>query len=215
MLDTIILLTGRVEYPFLASALREHNPQLNLCPAVTAADLSALAPQTLRRARMVAFATDVIVTADMLEQLGFGAYNFHTGPPCFPGWRPAHFAVHRGAKEFGVTAHVMIEKVDAGPIVGVESFAVPDRITVQGLEELTYASLARLFHRLARPLAMQSEPLPELPERWSGRKTTRRDLAAIRGIPPDVSKDELNRRLDEISTPGWLLAVSIAPRRQQ
>jgi methionyl-tRNA formyltransferase len=215
MLDTIILLTGEVEYPFLASALRDHNPQLTLCPVVTSADLSALAPQVLRRARLVAFATDVVVPRAILDQLGYGAYNFHTGSPHFPGWRPAHFAVYRRAKEFGVTAHIMVEKVDAGPIVGVERFPIPDGITVLSLEEMTYASLARLFRRLAKPLATQSEPLPELPERWSGRKTTRRDLAALCGIPLDISNDELNRRVEQLSSPSWLLAVAIAPRGQQ
>jgi methionyl-tRNA formyltransferase len=215
MLDTIILLTGQVEYPFLASALRDHGPQLTLRQVVTSADVAALAPQVLRRARLVAFATDVVVTPDILQQLGYGAYNFHTGPPDFPGWRPAHFAIYQRAKEFGVTAHVMVEKVDAGPIVGVERFPVADRITVQELEQLTYARLARLFRQLAKPLATQSEPLPELAERWSGKKSTRRALAAMCGIPLDLSKDELNRRLEEISSPTWLLAVSVAPQRRE
>ena len=202
MLDTIILLTGEVEYPLLGAVLRGHDPQLSLRPVVTLADVAALEPQAVRSARLIAFATDVVVPPHILGQLGYGAYNFHPGPPHFPGWRPAYFAIHRQATEFGATAHLMLERVDAGPIVGVEMFPVPAGSTVQGLEELTYARLARLFHALAKPLATRSEPLAELPVRWSGKKTSRRALAAMCGIPLDISTDELNRRAEEIAAAG-------------
>lgn len=215
MFDTIILLTGPVEHPFLASALRSHNPQLSLLSVVTSSDVACLEPQLLRRARLVAFATDVVVTPDILGQLGYGAYNFHPGPPHFPGWRPAHFAVYQQAKDFGATAHFMIEKVDAGPIVGVERFRIPAGMMVNDLEELTYATLLRLFHELAKPLATQAELLRELAVRWSGKKSSRRAFAAICGVPLDLPKDELNRRVEEVVSPSWPLTAPVAPQRRQ
>jgi acyl-CoA reductase-like NAD-dependent aldehyde dehydrogenase len=46
--------------------------------------------------------------------------------------------------------------------------------TFCGWQELVFAELARLFWHLAPALATQSEPLAELPVRWSGTKSTRR-----------------------------------------
>jgi methionyl-tRNA formyltransferase len=158
-------------------------------------DLTILEPEMLRRARLVAFTTNVVVTPEVLDQLGYGAYNFHPGPPQFPGWAPANFAIYHKATEFGATAHVMTERVDAGAIVGVELFCIPADITVCGLEALAYASLARLFWQLAKILATQIKPLPELPTRWSGQKTSRRQYAAMCEIPLDISKEELDRRI--------------------
>jgi methionyl-tRNA formyltransferase len=195
VLDTIILLTGQVEQPILASVLLGHNPQLTIRPLATLSDVEALEPELLRGARLVAFTTDVVVPRQVLDRLGYGAYNFHPGSPYFPGWAPAHFAIYRQATEFGATAHVMIERVDAGPIVGVELFRIPADITVCGLEGLAYAHLARLFWGLARVLATQIEPLAELPIRWSGQKTSRRLYAAMCDIPLDISKEELDRRI--------------------
>ena len=43
---------------------------------------------------------------------------------------------------------------------------------------------------------MQSEPLAELPIKWSGTKSTRRSYAAMCDIPVDISKDELERRIE-------------------
>jgi methionyl-tRNA formyltransferase len=193
--DTVILLTGAVEQPVLAAVLRNHNPALTVLPAVTAADLDAFEPSLLRRARLVAFTTPVIVPARMLDALGYGAYNFHPGSPEYPGWAPAHFAIYDRAPLFGATAHVMIERVDAGPIVGVELLPVPAGATVHSLECLAYAALARLYWLLAKDLATQSDPLPDLGMCWGPRKGSRRSYARMCDIPPDISRDELDRRV--------------------
>ena len=195
MLDTIILLTSAIERPVFSSVLRAHNPHLTITPVATLLELNALESEVLARARLIAYTTGIIVPANVLDRLGYGAYNFHPGPPNYPGWAPAHFAFYRRATEFGATAHLMVAQVDAGPIVGVAIFPIPPDVTVASLEGMTYARLSYLFWSLARPLACCSEPLAQLPVRWRGMKTTRRDFAAIRGIDLNISRDELDRRI--------------------
>jgi methionyl-tRNA formyltransferase len=184
--DTIVLLTGEVEQPVLSSILLGHNPRLTIRAAETSADIAALEPKLLRHARLVAFSTSVIVPAEVLNRLGYSAYNFHPGPPHFPGWAPARFAIHRHATEFGATAHVMTKRVDAGPIVGVEMFSIPAGMSVNGLEELSYAHLAQLFRRLAKSIATEIKPLPELPISWGGQKTSRHLYAAMDNASREV-----------------------------
>jgi methionyl-tRNA formyltransferase len=196
MFDTIILLTGAAVRPIFASVLSAHNPDLTIIPAETPAELNALEPDTLARARLIAYVTGIIVPAQVLNQLGYGAYNFHPGPPNYPGWAPAHFALYARATEFGATAHVMVKRVDEGPIVGVELFSISPDISVAGLEGMAYARLAYLFWTLAKPLATRDEALPAIPLRWSGKKTTRRDYATLCDIPRDISRDELDHRID-------------------
>src|SRR5258707_14038024 len=117
MLQNIILLTPQPQQQFAISALlKEHNPALSFSPAITTRDLAAIGPATLQRSRLVAFTSETIVPPHILHALGHGAYNFHPGPPAYPGWAPAHFALYDRARVFGATAHVMTERVDAGPI---------------------------------------------------------------------------------------------------
>jgi methionyl-tRNA formyltransferase len=196
MLNTIILLTGPVEEAALAAVLRNYNSGLAIHVAKSLADLEAIDSNVLRNARLIAFITPVVVPARILDSLGFGAYNFHPGPPHYPGWVPAHFAIYERAKTFGATVHVMTRQVDAGPIVAVEIFDVPPNASIQDLEASAFSQLARLFWRLAGTLATQHEPLPELPVQWSGRKSTRRLYAAMCDIAPDISKEELDRRIE-------------------
>jgi methionyl-tRNA formyltransferase len=179
MFDTVILLSSALERATFMTVLSEHNPSLTIIPVETLADINALEPDTLAAARLIAFVTGVIVPAEGLDRLGFGAYNFHPGPPTYPGFAPAHFALSRRATEFGATAHLMAARVDEGPIVGVEMFSIPSGASVASLEGMAYARLAHLFWSLADRLATRGEPLPPLPLSWSGKKTTRRDYAAI------------------------------------
>ena len=195
MFDTVLLLTGPAEQEPLAAALKRHNPQLVVRPVRTRADLESTEQRLLRRARLIGFLTSIVVPERILSKLGFGAYNFHPGPPDYPGWLPSHFATYGQATEFGVTVHMMANKVDAGPIVAVELFEVPPNTGVLELEKMAFVALVQLFWRLAPVLATQSAPLPELPVRWSDRKTTRKTYAAMCEIAPDITKDELDRRV--------------------
>jgi len=196
MLDSIILLSGPVEVSALAGALRAHNPQLEIHLAKSLVDLEAIGSNVLRRARLIGFVTPVVVPAQILNSLGYGAYNFHPGPPHYPGWVPAHFAVYDRAAIFGATVHVMIERVDAGPIVATKLFPAPQNANAAALEGLAFVALAHMFWKLAKLLATQREPLQTLPIQWSGRKSSRRLYTALCEISSSISKEELDRRIE-------------------
>ena len=196
MLQNIIIMTPRAQQQLvLAALLREHNPALSFTPAVTVEGLATIAPESLRRSRLIAFTSGTIVPPETLDALGHGAYNFHPGPPTYPGWAPAHFAWYERAKIFGATAHLMTERVDAGPIVGTETFIIPQGISVRELEQIAYVRLAYLFWRLARQLATQTEPLRTLPIEWGKGRSTRQMYESICNIPLNISKEELDRRI--------------------
>lgn len=195
MFDTIILLAGEAEQVAMPPVLRGHNACLTVRSVATSADLAALDFGLLQRARLIAFATSEIVSQSILARLGYGAFNFHPGPPRYPGWAPSHFALYERATEFGATVHVMVEQVDAGPIIDVALFPIPDGISVLGLEGLAYAHLAQLFWRTAELLATDPKPPSTLPIQWGSKKYSRRAYRAICDIPLDIPKDELDRRL--------------------
>lgn len=195
MFDTVILLAGQAEQVAMPPVLRAHNPNLTVLPVANAADLAGLDSDLLGRARLIAFVIPEIVSQRVLAKLGYGAINFHPGPPEYPGWAPSHFALYERATEFGATVHVMVERVDAGPIIGVARFPVPRDVSVLGLEGLAYAHLAHQFWRMAKLLATDPQPPPVLAVEWASRRYSRRAYRAICDIPLDIPKDELDRRL--------------------
>jgi methionyl-tRNA formyltransferase len=208
MLDTIVLLAGPAEQT-LTQVLIHKNPRLTVIAAATPADLAAIRPDVLARARLIGFVTPVIVPPDVLAALGYGAYNFHPGPPHYPGWAPTHFALYDRASEFGATVHEMAELVDSGPIINVSMFPVPADASVGTLEGLAYAHLAKMFWQMSASLATSCELLPTIAVRWNETKKTRRDYRALCDIPPDISGDELRRRLKVFGANHFEIAPTI------
>jgi hypothetical protein len=195
MLEGLVLLTEADEQVALSRILRSFTPDLAIWTASGPEELRGIETAILRNARLVAFASSTIVPADLLAKLGFGAYNFHPGPPSYPGWGPAHFALYDRADEFGVTFHAMAERVDSGPILDVVSFPIPQASTLLGLGELAYAHLLQLFEVWAEPLATEPALTPRCARPWCGRTNTRRGYRDLCDIPPDISRDELSRRM--------------------
>ena len=195
MFDTIILLTGPIERAALPGALLGHNPNLTILVIERPEELAALSHDLLRRARLIAFVTPVIVPKQVLDQLGYGAVNFHPGPPGYPGWAPAHFALYDEACEFGATVHLMVEKVDAGSIIDLALFPLPPDISVFGLEGMAYARLAFLFWRMARELACEVTLPPAIGVPWGACKYSRKHYLEMCDIPLDISRSEFERRM--------------------
>lgn len=193
--QAIVLLTRSVGADHLAGFLKSHAPNLVVERVKSLADFDALSPAVMRLARLIAFGTDVIVPARLLLAFGYGAYNFHPGSPAYPGWAPYSFAAYDGVRTFGATVHQMVEKVDAGPIVGTEFFSVPPAITGVELYSLALLAMIRLFKRVGPALVTSPAPLPGLPVAWGSRKYTRAAFAALCDMPADIDREEMNRRV--------------------
>jgi hypothetical protein len=193
--DTIILLTGPAEREPLVALLRQHNPRLEILSPQSKAELDVIPAALLARARIVGFLTPIVVSARILQALGYGAYNFHPGPPNYPGWLPSHFAVYDRAAFFGATAHMMAAEIDSGPIVGVELFGVRPGAGVEEVDQMAFVQSARLLWQLAPALAADPAPLTVLPVTWSGRRSTKAMVAEACDIPADLPREELERRL--------------------
>jgi methionyl-tRNA formyltransferase len=210
MFDAILLLTGPAEQAVLAPVLRRHNPRLAIEPIATAEELCAVDTSLLQRSRLVAFVTMVIVPGEILAAIGHGAFNFHPGPPDFPGWAPAHFALYAQARQFGVTFHVMKDLIDSGPILDVDLFPIAPGTAVLALEETAYAHLAAMFWRWAGALANHGAPLsPRLPMQWGQKKNSRRSYQALCRIPLDISKEDLARRMSIFGASHFGISPSI------
>ncbi|WP_045010140.1 formyltransferase family protein [Bradyrhizobium sp. LTSP849] len=195
MLDSLVLLTDAAEQVALSRILRNFRPDLAIWPVADIGELRGIEPELLRNARLVAFASGAIVPADLLARFGYGAFNFHPGPPNYPGWAPAHFALYDRADTFGVTFHVMAERVDSGTILDAVSFPIPQGCALLGLGELAYAHLLQLFEVWAEQLAAEPSLVPRCTLPWSGHTNTRRSYKDACDIPLDISSDELWRRM--------------------
>ena len=197
MLGEIILLTGEVEAPHLGDLLLTFNPALRIVHALTAKQLAEACVHPLpdgQVRRLIAFCTRVIVPRKILYELGGPAYNFHPGPPEYPGTHPASFAIYDGATRYGVTVHEMVALVDTGPIVAVKRFDILPSMRFADLEMHAYKALATVFSNLAKRLATDAKPLSHSGKEWSGTRSTKKLFEHMRHVTEDMDEEEIKRR---------------------
>ena len=142
---------------------------------------------------LVCFSTGVIIPAAVLERLAHASYNFHAASPDYPGRDPHHFAVYEGVGRFGATAHKMVAKVDAGQIVGTESFHVSCGTTPEALRRKAQGAALTLFRTLM-PRMMREAELPGIGIAWGHRKRRRQDFHEMCRVEPTISRTEFERR---------------------
>ncbi len=201
MAPAVILLTDWANAFFLAALLRACNPALAITTVTAADELEKTVAAAPAGTRLIAYGTGIVVGARQLERLGAPAYNFHPGPPEYPGKHPIAFALYDGAAEYGVTVHEMVARTDSGPIVAVGRFPVAPGIDAHGLRVGAYELMARMFVALAPRLADPSTALPVTGLEWGSRRCSQRALDALCAIPPDIDAAELARRERAF---GWL-----------
>ncbi|MEQ8666194.1 MAG: formyltransferase family protein [Rhodospirillales bacterium] len=197
MIDNVVLLTGQTEGPYLAETLRFRHDGLNVLVVHDAVSLANAVAELLdahRLFRLIAFSTDIIVPAEIIETLPTVGYNFHAGPPEHPGSLPACFAVYEGADVFGVTVHELAKEVDCGAIVAVRRFPIPDDLTATDLMGRAYQVLAGLFSDMVKDMVDQSDPLPVIGEKWCMPVRRRIDAAALVDTPDGMEAGEAERR---------------------
>ena len=196
MPNEIVLFSGEAEVPRLTAVMQELKADLTVTPVLSAEALEQAVKSSKPDGgrRLIAYCTSIIVPAEILAVVDGPSYNFHPGPPAYPGVYPANFAVYDGAVQFGVTAHVMAEQVDEGAIVGIGHFDIPPDTSVSTLEIKAYLALFELFKSLSAQLVNADGPLPELNIPWGDRKTTKQEYEDLKQMDNFLSEEEKTRR---------------------
>lgn len=143
---------------------------------------------------LLSFGSGVIVPGSVLAKFSKPAYNLHAASPAFPGRDPHHHAIYRRAAEYGATLHVMTERVDDGPIIGMEIFPImPGTTPAQLLAQANEAGF-RLLQRFGPRLLDSVAPSPLTGVTWSDKKTARSDLHRLCNLSPLIDEDEFLHR---------------------
>jgi len=135
----------------------------------------------------------------MLETARIAAINFHPAPVEYPGSGCINWALYDNASHYGVTAHLMAEKVDSGPVIECRRFAILPEDGVASLLARTHAQAFALLADVTTGLArggqayLQAQLAAARDERWRGPARRIRDLDALQRIDPACTREELER----------------------
>lgn len=143
---------------------------------------------------IISYISPWIVPGALLEQVRTATVNLHPGPLNYPGIGCTNFAIYNQEKEFGITAHYMLPKVDKGKIIMVKRFPLFTNDTVWSLSQRCYAYIYTTFVELFEYL-LRGEPFPVSGETWQREPYTRTQLNDLCRITPDMPDEEIKRRI--------------------
>ena len=189
----ILLLTGNREAPHFTQFLTDRNPSLSVSHALTLEAAEQALDGRAADTRIIAFLTDIIVPARLLDRLGPKPYNIHPGPPEYPGSYPESFAIWDQASQYGVTAHEMAPKVDTGAIVAVSRFPFPPAPDLTNIGDLIFAKAVELFAQVASHCAITNAPMAAIGQSWAAKRYTRADFYTLCRSGNGLSAPDLER----------------------
>lgn len=143
---------------------------------------------------LISYLSPWIIPVKVLCKAKLGCINFHPGPPEYPGIGCFNFALYNNEKVYGVTAHIMAEKVDTGRIIGVKRFNVNVDETVYSLSCKSYEAMRTLFTETMKHVLLNGS-FPKCGESWKRPAYKRKELEDLCRITPDMPEEEIKRRV--------------------
>lgn len=161
---------------------------------------------------VISYLSRWVVPKFLLDRARKAAFNFHPASPEYPGIGCNNFALYEGTEEYGATCHHMAPQVDTGPIIAVKRFPVYPEDGVDEVLKRTYEHMIELFYQVMGLLA-EGKELPVSDETWSRPPFTRVQFNELFVIRPDMSKDEVERRIRAVSYKHWQPYIEIHGHR--
>ncbi|MBI5840518.1 MAG: hypothetical protein HZB19_10485 [Chloroflexi bacterium] len=151
---------------------------------------------------VISYLSRWVVPESLLKRARRAAINFHPASPDYPGIGCNNFALYEDAKEYGATCHHMASKVDTGTIIAVKRFPVYPEDNVDTLLKRTYENQMELFFEITGLMA-EGKELPVSTEKWTRPPFTRVQFNELFKVTPDMSADEIARRVRAVSYKTW------------
>jgi methionyl-tRNA formyltransferase len=213
----IIIVSSTTKLAELAlEILKKADPSMEFLLLQSLTEFRALSPEFLKSSRLISFMSKIILPKGVLDTLGYKAYNFHPGPPQYPGWAPFSFALYDRAQSYGITVHEMLEAVDTGPIIAYQEFPIPVDMVQVDLESTTLEACLETLKRLAKVFC-NPKPILSLATTWGQNRTYQKDFQNMCVIDPEISREEFHLRLRSFGNGDGMhfLNLTVAGQRYQ
>jgi methionyl-tRNA formyltransferase len=190
----IILVMREEEANFFCELLLKCRPALIIgnCPStkILLEYCDHMSPLT----RLIAFSTFVIIPGHIIEKLQGNCYNFHPGPPEYPGYDPIGLCLYDGVCEYGITLHQITEEIDSGDIVGYIKFPIKENCTRLDLTMDAYKEAAGMVRQAAKYLADIEHLLLPDGTKWGMRRSNKDSMQEYYILSNEMDETEIMRR---------------------
>ncbi len=131
---------------------------------------------------LISFRSYFILKSKHLKKIKDLSINFHPGPPKYRGFGCANYAIYNEEKFYGVTVHLINNKIDNGKILDVKKFKIHKNISLKDLLNLTHTKQVIQFKNVINKLIKINFDKKKIKNKflnnykWSSKLGTKNDL---------------------------------------
>ena len=93
---------------------------------------------------LISFLNRLYINSNTRKKIKINSFNFHPGPPEYPGYGCYNFALLDKANSYGSTIHIMNNKFDNGEILNIKRFKISyKKINLDKLIAMTHKNIIK------------------------------------------------------------------------
>lgn len=146
------------------------------------------------------FRSKYILKKNDIKKSKYPPINFHPGSPEYRGFGCFNYAIYDNSENYGVTSHIITEKIDSGKIIDVKRFKISTNDSLEKLIKKTHKYLYSQAKNIILTLLADGDVLDKLieknkNERWSKKIKSKKDLNNFYKIDLRSNKIELQKKI--------------------
>ena len=158
---------------------------------------------------IICFRSYFLIPKSLLDRAKVAAINFHPGSVEYPGSGCLNWALYNNAEVYGVTAHIMNEKIDNGAIIECRRFPILKQDNVKTLLARAHSKTYDLILDITTGLAFDGKKYLEKNlresknEKWAGAARKMFEIDKLKIVDPNSTKEELESVIRATYTPSF------------
>ena len=189
----------------IVSYLKKQNIQLEVILPTVNKDKTLLELHKKKIDFIFSFRNKFILSRKIIDNTKYFCINFHPGPPEFRGLGCVNNAIFTKSSFYGLTAHLIDEHIDHGPIIDVERFSILPSDGVEKILDKTYKKQIAQFKFVIKNILKNPDIINKFifkfkKEKWSKKLSNKKQLNQLYLLDKDISKKKFSLSLNATIT---------------
>jgi len=148
---------------------------------------------------LISFLNSMYINKSVRKKIKINSFNFHPGPPEYPGFGCYNFALLDQVNFYGSTIHMINNKFDSGKIVGVKKFKITSKKC--NLEKLIRKTHENIFKQAKNFINVIQNKKLKIEEniKWRRKAYTKKEFDIAREIKLSDSKKTVLKKIKAFS----------------
>ena len=148
---------------------------------------------------LISFLNSMYIKKSVRKKIKINSFNFHPGPPEYPGFGCYNFALLDKVNFYGSTIHMINDKFDSGKIVNVKKFKISyEKFNLEKLIRKTHENIIKQAKDFINDIQNKKLKIEDN-LKWKKKAYTKKEFETAREIKLNDSKKNILKKIKAFS----------------